>query len=638
MKIIHNISLFLLLSFVSVSLGYCFETPTELFGTNSIYTNGRSTHCTDPFTTVSIAPSTWNTNISFESNTVYYFESWTYSFPSTLAMNNNCSAIIGEGNVNFLYDSINNSSAMLQMYANNLIVKWVNFDSTYVPMKSAFKIIALSKSIQDVSIVSNVFSNNIDLWVWVLPIAPDTISNLLLLNNTFDTQSTWYDITGVSGAYVGGNGGTTGVVDPTTIVVDITPNDFNFTNQTWVATGTAISSDPVVVWWFDTELAYTVVGWTMNGTTSGVIHSGDSLTLIVQSSDVYDTTTSVSLTIGWIITRTFSVTTMTEPTTNNDTNDDINDDTDDDTTNTPSSSSSSNRSSGGWGSPRLTKDNCPSGDNSPSYYDGTCEGEGQEEEIVVAESEDVDEKKQEDVPTTGDDQQIDQDADIDTEISNQAPNQEKQKMETGIHDTYNAIEWEDVVGLTENKLFDKYPIFQKLHFIDMDTHQYKDSAYYLARRWVVRWVGNDGTKTEVLFAPDRELTRMEALKILVNYIRIYQKESVLVDWENLSINIPPYQDVNKEDRYYPYVQYAYQHNLLPTNRIQKKWDGSLLSVDKKMWLDEIIWLLWIFSQKYNIISNSQKSLLKNVFERQYGTTIDRWEFAEFIKNVAAQKN
>jgi hypothetical protein len=100
----------------------------------------------------------------------------------------------------------------------------------------------------------------------------------------------------------------------TTSSCDTTPNSFTFTDQTNVALNTTMTSDAITVNGITCAASLSVTGGTysINGgaytSASGTVDSGDTVTVRVQSSDTYDSTTCATLTIGGV-SDAFSVTT-----------------------------------------------------------------------------------------------------------------------------------------------------------------------------------------------------------------------------------------------------------------------------------------------------------------------------------------
>jgi hypothetical protein len=108
-------------------------------------------------------------------------------------------------------------------------------------------------------------------------------------------------------------------------IPDTTPDPFNFTDQSGVALNTMVTSDGIVVSGIDAPASvlmsvctsalceYSINSGTFTSA-SGTVNNGDNVAVRITSSSAYSTTTGATLTIGGV-SDTFSVTTMTDPTT-----------------------------------------------------------------------------------------------------------------------------------------------------------------------------------------------------------------------------------------------------------------------------------------------------------------------------------
>lgn len=99
---------------------------------------------------------------------------------------------------------------------------------------------------------------------------------------------------------------------------DITPDTFSFDNQTNIALSTLITSEQVIIKGIDDKTPVTVTGgeYSINNgsftSASSIISNSQSLKLRLMSSAEYDTSTSMTVTVG-SMTETFSVSTIEEP-------------------------------------------------------------------------------------------------------------------------------------------------------------------------------------------------------------------------------------------------------------------------------------------------------------------------------------
>jgi hypothetical protein len=102
------------------------------------------------------------------------------------------------------------------------------------------------------------------------------------------------------------------------IAPDTTPDPFSFVDQTGVALGTEVVSNPITVTGIDTPAGIIVIDgeYSVNGgvytSAFGTVNNGDVITVRHVSAPTYDTTTSTTLIID-ILSDDFSSTTMAEP-------------------------------------------------------------------------------------------------------------------------------------------------------------------------------------------------------------------------------------------------------------------------------------------------------------------------------------
>ena len=114
-------------------------------------------------------------------------------------------------------------------------------------------------------------------------------------------------------------GGVSGTFRVTTLALDTTPDQFNFTAQTGVALNTVITSNTITVSGINATAPISITGGTyaINSgaytSASGTVNNGDTVTVQLTSSASYSTMTSATLTIGGV-SGAFRVTTLNDTT------------------------------------------------------------------------------------------------------------------------------------------------------------------------------------------------------------------------------------------------------------------------------------------------------------------------------------
>lgn len=133
---------------------------------------------------------------------------------------------------------------------------------------------------------------------------------------------------------------------------DTIPEAFSIPAQTGVSRSTEITSNTLTLSGYNAPTTISITGGSYSigsgafTTSNGYLPAGETVRVRLISSSAYSTTTSATLTIGGIVAA-FIVTTGAQPVT-------------------------TGGSSGGGGGASLSRDVCPEGDHSPSYYDGHC--------------------------------------------------------------------------------------------------------------------------------------------------------------------------------------------------------------------------------------------------------------------------
>lgn len=193
---------------------------------------------------------------------------------------------------------------------------------------------------------------------------------------------------------------------------------------------------------------------------------------------------------------------------------------------------------GWWGSPRLTKDDCPNGDFSKSYYDKEC-GENYQQPDPTTE----------DVCPDGDYT----DSRYDAECGNKPEVLKRWKY----HDYLSAL-LEKHTNI-QNNCRSLYPIYDKIQYTDLKHNEYRESVLDATYYCMVRWKGNKWTKTVLPFG-DGITKKAELLKMVVNAVLVDNQKLPIqdkpIDPKSVSLVHSSYPHVPDNKRYYNYLYFG----------------------------------------------------------------------------------